>query len=146
MSELGADPRCADPRFTDRDTRHEKRMQRMREFESGATRDSDDGKLDYEGFLSPMALERYAEYMHSHRVQSDGNLRDSDNWQQGMPKSVYVKSMFRHFMDVWMNHRGIVVVDKKDGHTVDTEEALCGLIFNAFGLLRELVKPNIVRK
>ena len=118
----------------------------MREFESGATRDSDDGKLDYEGFLSPMALERYAEYMHSHRVQSDGNLRDSDNWQQGMPKSVYVKSMFRHFMDVWMNHRGIVVVDKKDGHTVDTEEALCGLIFNAFGLLRELVKPNIVRK
>jgi hypothetical protein len=115
----------------------------MRKFDSGATRDSDDGKLDYEGFICPLALERYAKYMHGHRVQADGGIRGSDNWQQGMPEGVYVKSMFRHFIDVWKNHRGIPVVDKKDGHTVDIEEALCAVIFNAFGLLHERVNPSI---
>jgi len=32
----------------------------MRQFESGATRDTEDGKLDYEGFLSPAVLLRFA--------------------------------------------------------------------------------------
>ena len=58
----------------------------MRNFDTGATRDVDTNKLDFEGFLSPVVLERYAEYMHKNRVQADGNLRDSDNWQKGIPK------------------------------------------------------------
>ena len=103
----------------------------MRTFDTGATRDSDDGKLDYEGFLSPVALERFAEYMHEHRVPADGNLRDSDNWQKGMPLDCYMKSMFRHFMDVWMNHR-----DYATG--VAQDEALCALLFNVFGYLHTL--------
>jgi len=57
----------------------------MRTFESGATRDDDGTKLDFDGFLSPQALEAYAKYMHKHRVQSDGKLRASDNWKHGMP-------------------------------------------------------------
>ena len=72
----------------------------MRKFNTGATRDVDNDKLDFEGFLSPTVLIRYAEYMHTHRKQSDGALRDSDNWQKGIPKEVYMKSMWRHFMDV----------------------------------------------
>jgi hypothetical protein len=64
----------------------------MREFETGATRNPEEGKLDYEGFLSPLVLECYAKYMHEHRLQSDGKLRDSDNWQKGIPKEVYMKS------------------------------------------------------
>ena len=44
---------------------------RPRKFESGATRDSDTNKLDFEGFLSLLALIRFAEYMHSNRMQSD---------------------------------------------------------------------------
>jgi len=46
---------------------------------TGATRDVDNDKYDYEGFLSPIVLHRYAQYMHKHRLQSDGELRDSDN-------------------------------------------------------------------
>jgi len=41
--------------------------ERMRTFASGATRDADDHKLDFEGFLSPFVLERYAQYMHKHQ-------------------------------------------------------------------------------
>jgi len=104
----------------------------MREFDTGATRDTDADKLDYEGFLSPAALRAFAEYMHKHRVQSDGSLRDSDNWQKGIPQDEYMKSMFRHFMEVWEIHR-----NHPEGDRVD---ALCALLFNVMGYLHEEVK------
>lgn len=105
----------------------------MRQFETGATRDTDENKLDYEGFLSPLVLQRYAEYMSKHRKQADGQLRAADNWQKGIPKEAYIKSGFRHFMDWWKEHRGI---STQDG----LEEALCALIFNATGYLFEIIK------
>lgn len=105
----------------------------MREFESGATRDNDTDKLDFEGFISYPALMRYAEYMHKHRLQSDGQLRASDNWQKGIPKDAYMKSMWRHFMDVWGNHRNYETRD-------DMEKALCALLFNVLGYLHEETK------
>ena len=52
----------------------------MRHFKSGATRDSDETKIDFEGFMSPLVIERFGEYMTKHRIQADGGLRDSDNW------------------------------------------------------------------
>ena len=107
----------------------------MRKFKSGATRDSDKDKLDLEGFYSPLVVKRFSEYMHKHRIQPDGNYRDSDNWQKGMPKDAYMKSMLRHILDVWLEHRGY---DSRDG----IEEALCGVIFNAQGYLYELLKSR----
>lgn len=102
-------------------------------FASGATRDTQNGKLDYEGFLSPAVLERYAEYMNKHRTQSDGKLRDADNWQKGFTRASYMKSMWRHFLDSWKNHRGIKT-------EATHEDALCGVIFNASGYLFELLQ------
>ena len=92
-------------------------MTEARYFSTGATRDTDQGKLDYEAFLSPIVLRRYGEYMHEHRMQSDGELRDGDNWQKGMPRDQYMKSGFRHFMDWWTFHRleeedHVVIVDE----------------------------------
>lgn len=104
----------------------------MRTFESGANRDSNDGKLDYEGFLSHRVLERYAEYLHKHRIQSDGKIRTSDNWQKGIPKEEYMKSMWRHFMDVWEAHR-----EEKE-----IEDALCAMMFNSMGYLHEVLKSS----
>jgi hypothetical protein len=107
----------------------------MRQFETGATRDSDQGKLDYEGFLSPLVLERFAQYMNVNRIQADGQLRESDNWQKGIPKDAYMKSMCRHFMDAWKAHRGV--------GQVPIDEALCAVLFNAMGyLLEELNAPT----
>jgi len=107
----------------------------MREFDTGATRDTDTSKLDLEGFLSPRVLQRYAEYMNKHRVQADGKLRDSDNWQKGIPLDAYMKSGYRHFFDWWVNHRGVTSVAKDN-----VEESLCALIFNAMGYLHEHLK------
>lgn len=111
----------------------------MRKFESGATRDVDTSKLDYEGFIHPLVLERYAQYMHENRVQADGSLRTSDNWQKGIPKDVYMKSAFRHFMDVWKEHRGIKTSD-------GIEKAICALMFNIQGYLFEHLKEKQVAK
>ncbi len=95
----------------------------MRTFESGATRDNDDSKLDFEGFFSTYALEAYAEYLNKHRKQADGQLRDSDNWQSGMPLQVYMKSAWRHFFDMWKIHRGRFPVDRKTGHAITMKDA-----------------------
>lgn len=108
----------------------------MREFTTGATRNNDTDKFDYEGFISPLVLERYAAYMHKHRLQADGNLRDSDNWQKGIPLEAYVKSGWRHFMDWWKEHRGLPTSE-------GLEEALCALLFNVQGYLHETLKKRL---
>ena len=105
----------------------------MREFDTGATRDTDEGKWDYEGFLCPKVLQAYADYMHQNRIQADGGMRSSDNWQKGIPKDAYMKSMWRHFMDVWCCHRKI-----KAGMVA----ALCALLFNVMGMLHEILKEQ----
>jgi hypothetical protein len=113
----------------------------MRQFDTGATRDSEDGKLDYEGFISPLVLKRYAEYMHKNRVQADGNLRSSDNWQKGIPRDAYMKSAWRHFVDWWKYHRNQNAGDQKFG-----EEVICALLFNAMGYLHEVLLGRDVEK
>lgn len=110
-------------------------MSEIRKFNSGATRDTDVGKFDYEGFLSPLVIERFGEYMNKHRKQTDGNLRDSDNWQKGIPKNAYMKSAWRHFIDWWKEHRGY---QTKDG----IEEALMALLFNVMGYAHEYLKEK----
>jgi hypothetical protein len=109
----------------------------MREFSTGATRDDDVDKFDYEGFLSPLVLERYAKYMHKNRLQSDGKLRDSDNWQKGIPITQYMKSKWRHFMDTWSWHRADMC---KAVNNYDPEESLCAELFNTMGMLHEILK------
>jgi hypothetical protein len=111
----------------------------IRKFNTGATRDTDANKLDFEGFMHPLVLERFAQYMNKHRKQSDGNLRASDNWQKGIPKDAYIKSGWRHFFDWWKEHRGIA---SRDG----IEEALCALMFNAMGYLYEILRNKEARR
>jgi len=112
----------------------------MRQFDSGATRDTDEGKLDYEGFLCHRVLQRYAEYMNKNRIQADGEVRGSDNWQKGIPQEAYMKSAFRHFTEWWSQHRegvegGLQSVDAM-------HEAICALLFNAMGYLHEELKRD----
>ena len=113
----------------------------VRTFPSGATRDTDANKLDFEGFLSPLAIQEFAEYMHTNRVQSDGTLRSSDNWQKGIPLDAYMKSMWRHFFAVWDKYRaGQRQLPPQDDASDKQIENLCALLFNVQGMLHEMVK------
>ena len=110
----------------------------IRFFPSGATRDADRDKLDYEGFLSPLVLERYAQYLHKYRVQSDGQLRDSDNWQKMFGEKhfdVCMKSLLRHVIDVWKQHRGY-----KGAQSI--EDSICGALFNLQAYLFKILKDK----
>ena len=109
----------------------------MREFESGATRDDDSEKYDIEGFDNPLVEDRYAQYMHSHRKQADGELRDSDNWQKLFGDDHYavcMKSLKRHIRALWRAHRGYTAPD--------TEESICAAIFNLKAYLLKLLKEK----
>jgi hypothetical protein len=106
-----------------------------RVFKTGASRNNDTGKLDFDGFFSPLALEAQAEYMNYHRSLEDGSTRDSDNWQKGIPLDAYRKSAWRHFMDVWKFGRGMPI---KENFVF----AACGLLFNINGWLHVYLKEN----
>ena len=110
-------------------------MGKIRTFRTGATRDTDEGKHDFEGYLSPIVINRFGEYMSKHREQSDGSLRASDNWQKGMPKDQYIKSLLRHVQDMWLEHRGYKGRE-------EMEEIICAIMFNAQGYLHELLKER----
>lgn len=105
----------------------------IRKFTTGATRNNDADALDYEGFLSPIVLKRFAEYMHKHRFQADGSMRSSDNWQKGIPRNAFMKSLWRHFQDLWLIHRG------HSGAREGIENTLCALLFNVQGYLHEVL-------
>jgi hypothetical protein len=103
-------------------------MSKMRSWGT-ATRDTDEGKIDFEGILNPLALKAFGEYMEKHRHTANG-LRDSDNWQGFFGDEhikVCTKSLIRHTHDVWMENRGY-----KSREGID--DALGGVIFNAFAI------------
>lgn len=112
----------------------------VRTFPTGASRNSEVGKLDFEGALSPAVLVAFTAYMESHAAGPDGEHRSADNWQRGMPLDSYMKSLLRHVMDLWMIHRGLAAVRPEDGHAVTIEEALGGVLFNAQGYWHEVLR------
>lgn len=115
---------------------------KIRTFETGATRNLDTNKLEYFGFISPIVLERFGQYMHEHRLQADGSLRDSDNWQKGISPAVYNQSLTRHFIDYWKVSRGFVAINPDNGKPFTDEELLCAILFNTMGLLHEKIKSR----
>lgn len=110
----------------------------VRVFGTGAMRDVDEGKLDPEGFLSPLVIKAFSEYMHENRKLKDGSFRASDNWQQFFGpdhRSVCMKSLLRHVMDVWLLHRGKPARE-------DIKKALCGVLFNAQAYLLHVLEVD----
>jgi hypothetical protein len=107
----------------------------IRQFETGGTRDTNDGKFDYESFNHPLVDKRYAAYMHKHRTLLDGTLRGGDNWQKMFGEKhtdVCIKSLCRHVVDARLIHRGC-----RGEQTL--EDDLCAIIFNAKAYLLKLV-------
>jgi hypothetical protein len=113
---------------------------KIRQFDTGATRDLDEGKLDYEAFESPLVQKRYAEYMHAHRRQPDGTVRQGDNWQKGIPLEAYMKSLARHFQDLRLHFDGF----PEEAVDPDLESVLTAILFNTKGYLFEVLRAKKV--
>lgn len=115
----------------------------MRVFATGATRNIESDP-DYHGFISPLALHAYGDYMHRHRLQADGSLRDSDNWQKGIPNDAFVRSMVRHVHDIQLIHDGygeLARTDDRDENVLLSH--LAAALFNVQGMLHNVLKANL---
>ena len=114
-------------------------MGKIRTFTTGATRDADEGKLEPWGFTSALVEKAFSEYMHDHRTQSDGSLRNSDNWTNGIPTDSYYHSLSRHVLDLRLlwEHFPEEAVSK------DMIEVLSAIRFNVDGLMYELLKEEL---
>ncbi len=107
----------------------------IRTFATGASRNADTNKHDFDGFLSPLFLEAFGAYMHFHRHLDDGSLRDSDNWQKGIPLPEFRKSLLRHVFDLWRALRGYPIKE-------NILWAALGTVFNVQGIVHELCKSD----
>ena len=117
---------------------------KIRQFDTGATRDTSIGKLEYARFMSPIVLKRFAEYMDLHRKQSDGNLREPDNWQNlfgDKHEDVCMDSLWRHLMDVWLINKGFPNEARED-----IASALCAIMFNVQAWLFKVLMDKQNRK
>jgi hypothetical protein len=115
-------------------------MKEIRIFDSGATRDTIQGKLSYVKALSPAVLRRYVQYLDKHRKQPDGSMREFDNWKKGIPTDDYLDSIGRHFVDLWSILQGYPAEDNHG--PCDRQELLCAIIFNSMGMLHEFLKEK----
>lgn len=109
----------------------------MRQFPSGAIRDSNLNKPHYEGYFSPLVIKRFGRFMLEHETLADGSRRAPDNWQQGFGVDATMDSLWRHFVDLCLCHDGFESESRED-----IENTLCAIIFNAQSYLYEILKPK----
>jgi hypothetical protein len=110
----------------------------MAVFGTGATRNRKENELRYDGFLSPLALQMFARYMHKNRKTADGTIREPDNWQKGMPDASYLDSLLRHVMDIWLIYRGFPEAAREGKF-----ESLSGAFFNIQGLMHNWMTEDV---
>jgi len=102
----------------------------MRNFETGAVRDNDEGKEDYVETISWTALKRHAKYMTSKKGRYG-----SGNFKKGIPIESYEQSLVRHLQKYFENKYEDGVCEVDDDH-------LAAMIFNICGIMHEEERAN----
>lgn len=94
-------------------------------FDTGAIRDTQEGKEDYIETIAWAAMKRYAQYM-TEKKRKYG----AGNFKKGIPISNYEQSLLRHIQKYLEN--------KYEGGTIEaTEDHLSAMVFNIFGIMYE---------
>lgn len=94
-------------------------------FNTGAIRDTQEGKLDFVETLSWTALNRYIQYMTSKKVKYG-----SGNFKKGIPIDSYERSLIRH-LDKYMRNKF------ENGNDELDQDHLAAMVFNIFGIMHE---------
>ena len=98
---------------------------KKRKFSTGAVRDVVDEKLRFNMYNSPLVEYRFAKYM-----LANAKKYGEGNWKKGIPKEVYLESLLRHVMALWLKEEcGI-----DDGTSSDHAS---GVRFNIDGFMQE---------
>jgi hypothetical protein len=100
-------------------------MPEVRKFESGAIRDSVEGKESYIETISWTAFKRYAKYMTAKR-----DKYGKGNFKKGIPIESYEDSLVRHVQKYFENKH-------EEGQIEVNEDHLAAIVFNVFGIMHE---------
>lgn len=95
------------------------------QFNTGAIRDSQEGKPDFVETISWTAFNRFAKYMTSKKEKYG-----SGNFKKGIPIDSYEKSLVRHIDKYFRNKY-------EDGDDEKGEDHLSAIVFNVFGIMHE---------
>lgn len=94
-------------------------------FDTGAIRDSQEGKEDYIETIAWAAMKRYAQYMTEKKKKYGAG-----NFKKGIPISNYEQSLLRHIQKYLEN--------KYEGGSIEVnEDHLSAMVFNIFGIMYE---------
>lgn len=106
-------------------------MAKLTKFDSGAIRDTSEGKPNFYECMSPFAMWRYGEYM-----EKSAEKYGADNWTKGIPIESYMKSLERHLLKLKM--------ELKYGFTKEEGDHASAILFNIMGLIhqQEIEKIN----
>lgn len=116
----------------------------MRKFSSGATRDSNDDKVDYLKITPAIIDHSFGQYMRRKRVQPDGSLRDFDNWQGGFGDTPEenarqcLDSIDRHVKDIALILDGYTVNER--GTPISLEDSWNAIRFGSQAGLFHFIK------
>ena len=109
-------------------------MDEVRTFESGAIRDSLEGKESYVESISWLTMKRYAQYM-----TKAASKYGRGNWIKGIPAESYEDSLIRHIQKYLSN--------KYYGTEVEPEvDHLSAALFNLQGLIHNEEVTKIDKK
>lgn len=89
-----------------------------RTFDTGATRDIDDWKLEYSRYIHPLADYSFAEYMKSKQIIW-WEYRRWDNWQKWIPPESLFDSLIRHIEIVKLLYKGYNIIEVSKDWKID---------------------------
>lgn len=102
------------------------------QFNTGAIRDTQDGKLDFVETMAWMAIAEYSKYMTAKKAKYG-----SGNFHKGIPVESYQASLMRHIVKYLCiaecRQRGVIPPAWMEAH----EDHLCAVIFNTLGIIYE---------
>lgn len=107
---------------------------KITQFDTGAVRDSQEGKVDFVETISFTAHERFARYMTGKKKKYG-----QGNFKKGIPIESYEKSLLRHLDKYFRNKY-------ENGNDEPNEDHLAAMRFNIDGIMHEEGRPKINRK
>lgn len=118
------------------------KSEKMIQLKTGATRSDNSTKPDYRGFISPLAIMMFGEYMLRHQIQADGKPRASDNWKKGLPIERYVESKVRHDVAFWRLWEALLKDPTNEALRLELEEEISACYFNVQGFMHEWMRAK----
>lgn len=106
-------------------------MSQITEFESGAIRDTQEGKVDFVETISFTAHHRYAKYMTGKKKKYG-----TGNFKKGIPIESYEQSLLRHVDKYFRNKY-------EGGNDEPDEDHLAAIRFNADGIMHQEERGKI---